>query len=65
MTTKELKAVKSLRLTKDNRILQADKSNCTVVFDEFKHKEKLDTLLESGVYESLPKDPTANVERRI
>jgi hypothetical protein len=39
MSTKELKAIKSLRLNKDIGILQADKSNCTVVFDEFKYKE--------------------------
>jgi hypothetical protein len=40
MTTKELKAVNSLRLNKDTRILQADKVNCTVVFDESKLKDK-------------------------
>jgi hypothetical protein len=39
MTTKELKAVRSLRLNKVIRILQADKGNCTVVFDESKYKE--------------------------
>jgi hypothetical protein len=33
MTTKEFKAVKSLRLNKDIRILQADMGNCTVVLD--------------------------------
>jgi hypothetical protein len=54
-----------LRLNKEIRILQADKGNCTVVFDESKYKEKLNTLLESGVYEHLPKDPTVTVERRI
>jgi hypothetical protein len=36
-----------------------------VVFDESKYKEKLNTLLESGVYEPLPKDPTAKVEKKI
>jgi hypothetical protein len=61
MPSKELKVVKSLRLKKDIRILQADKGNCTMVFDESKHKEKLNTLLESGVYEHLPKDPTAKI----
>jgi hypothetical protein len=63
MTTKELKAVKSLRLNKDIRILRADKGNCTVVLDESEYKDKLNTLLESGVYETLPKDPPAKVER--
>jgi hypothetical protein len=46
MTTKEL--------NKDIRTLQADKGNGTVVFDESKYKDKLNTLPESGVYEPLP-----------
>jgi AraC-like DNA-binding protein len=45
MTKKELKTVKSLRLNKDVRILQADKDNCTVVIDECKYKDKLNTFL--------------------
>jgi hypothetical protein len=60
-----LKAVKSLRLNKDIRILQADTDNCIVGFDESKYKDKLNTLQESGVYEPLLKNPTAKVERRI
>jgi hypothetical protein len=36
-----------------------------VVLDNSKYKEKLNNLLESGIYEPLPKDPTAKVERRI
>jgi hypothetical protein len=35
------------------------------VLDEFKYKYKLSTLLESGVYEPLPKDPTAKVEKKV
>jgi hypothetical protein len=44
MTTKEPKAVRSLKPNKDIRILQADKGNCTVVFDDSKYK-KLNTSL--------------------
>jgi hypothetical protein len=65
MTTKELKTVKSLRLDKDIRILQADKGNCTLVLDESKYKDKPNTLLDSGIYQPLPKDPTAKVERKV
>jgi hypothetical protein len=65
MTTKELEAIRSLRLNKDIRILQADQGNFTVIFDETRYKERLNTLLESGVYEPLSKDPTAKVERNI
>jgi hypothetical protein len=65
MTTKGLTAVKSFRLNKYIRIFQAENGNCTVVFDESRHKEKLNTSLESGVHESLPKDPTTKVERKI
>jgi hypothetical protein len=65
MTTKELKAVKSLRLNEDISILQADNGTCTGLFDESKYKENLNILMESGVYEPLPKDPTAKVKRKI
>jgi hypothetical protein len=65
MSKKEMKAVKSLRLNQDIRILPADKGNCTVVLGEYKYNDKINTLLESGVYEPLPKDPTAKVERKV
>jgi hypothetical protein len=54
-----------LRLNQDIRILPADKGNCTVVLDESKYNDKINTLLESGVYEPMPKDPTAKVERKV
>jgi hypothetical protein len=37
----ELKAVKSLRLNKDNRILQPDTGNFTITLDESKYKDKM------------------------
>jgi hypothetical protein len=40
VTKKELKAVKSLRLNKAIRILQAHRGNCTVVLDESKYQVK-------------------------
>jgi hypothetical protein len=65
MTKNELKAMKSLRLNKEIRIVQADKGNCTPVLDESKYKEKLNNLLGSWIYEPLPKYPTTKVERRV
>jgi hypothetical protein len=65
MIKKGLKVVRSLRLNKDIRILQADKSNGTVVLDESEYKDKLNIFLESEVYECLPEDPTAKVERKV
>jgi hypothetical protein len=62
ITKKELK---SLRLNKDIRILQAGRGNCTVLLDESKYKYKLNTLLEFRVYETFPKDPTTKVERKV
>jgi hypothetical protein len=50
---------------KDIRIIQADKGNCAVVLNESKYKDKLNTLLESRVYEPSLKDPTAKVERKV
>lgn len=65
MASKELKAIKPLKLNEDIRILQADKGSFTVVLDESEYKNKLNTLLESGLYEPLSKDPTAGVERKV
>jgi hypothetical protein len=62
---KELKATRSMRLNKDIRILQVHKGKCTAVLEEFKYKDKFNTLLHSGVNELLIKDPTANVERKV
>jgi hypothetical protein len=59
MSKKELRAMISLRLNKDTRILKADKGNCTVVLDEFKYKANLNPFLQSRVYEPFSKDPTA------
>jgi hypothetical protein len=39
--------------------------HCMVVLDESKYKDKLNILLGSGIYEPLPKVPTAMVERRV
>jgi hypothetical protein len=65
ISKEEMKAVRSLRLNQDIRILPADKGNCTVVLDESKYNDKINTLLESGVYEPLPKHPTAKIERKV
>jgi hypothetical protein len=65
MNKKEMKAVKLLRLNQDIRILPAERGNCTVVLDQSKYNDKINTLLESGVYEPLPKNPTAKVERKV
>jgi hypothetical protein len=67
MSKNEFKIVKYtyLRLNRDVRILQSDQGSCTVMLDESKYKNKLNTLLESGSHEALPKDPTAKVERNV
>ena len=61
----EMAAIKSLKRDKDIRIIQADKGNCTVVLNEVDYQSKLNTLLQSGVYEPIEKDPTLKIERRI
>jgi hypothetical protein len=65
VSKKEFKAMRSLRLNKDIRILQVDEGSCTMVWDESKYKDKLNALLESRVYEPLPKDPAAKIERKV
>jgi hypothetical protein len=61
MTRRKSMALKSLKINKQIRILQADKGNCTVVLNESTYKEKISSLLESGVYEILRKGPTSQI----
>jgi hypothetical protein len=65
ISKKKLKAVKSLRLNKDIRILPADKGNCSVVLEEMEYRDKIDTLLKSGVYEPLSKDSATKIQRKV
>jgi hypothetical protein len=60
MIRKELKAVKSLRLSNGVRIVYGDRGNCIVLLDESEYQDKLNILLKSGVYDPLPK-----VERKV
>jgi hypothetical protein len=64
-TRRDSTALKSLKSTKQIRILQADKGSCTVVLNESTYKNKICSPLESGVYEILRKDPTSQIERKI
>jgi hypothetical protein len=36
-----------------------------MVLDEFEYMDKLNSLIESWVYEPLPKDATAKLERKV
>jgi hypothetical protein len=65
MTKRESTALKFLKNNKKIQILQADKGNCTVVLNESTYNEKIFSLLEPEVYETLSKDPTAQIERKI
>jgi hypothetical protein len=60
-----LRAVKSLKLNEDIRILPADKGNCTIIVDETQYRDKINIVLKSGFYEALPRDPTAKVDGKI
>jgi hypothetical protein len=54
-----------LRLSEIIWILLADNGNCTVVFDEFIYKKKVEHFAGvRGLYEPLPKDPTAKVRAK-
>jgi vacuolar-type H+-ATPase subunit C/Vma6 len=65
ITMKESMALKSLKDKTEIRILQADKGNCMVVLKESTYREKISSLLESGVYEILRKDLMSQIERKI
>jgi hypothetical protein len=59
MTKRESTALKFLKNNKKIRIIQADKANCTVVLNESTCKEKISSLLEPEVYETLSKENSA------
>jgi hypothetical protein len=63
MSKKGLKTVRCLRLNRDIRILLADRVSCIVFLEESEYNDKLNTLLQSGVYEPFPKDPAAKIEK--
>jgi hypothetical protein len=65
VTRKESLALKYLTDNKEIRIIQADEGNYTVVLNKSTCKEKISSLLESGAYEILHKDPTSQIERKI
>jgi hypothetical protein len=64
MTRKDSVALNYLKDKKEIRILQTDKVHCTVVSNESTYK-KISSLLESGVYEILHKNPTFQTERKV
>jgi hypothetical protein len=55
----------SLENNKEIRILRTNKGNCMLVLHEFTYKEKLSSLLESGVYEIPREDPASQIERMM
>jgi hypothetical protein len=65
LSKQEFIALKSLKHNKNIRISQADKGICTVVLDDSEYRDKLNLLLDSGVYEPLPMDRTKTVESKV
>jgi hypothetical protein len=65
ISKKELKAVKSLGFNKDIRILSADKGKCSIVLDEIEYRNKINTLLKSGVYEPVQKTPQPRLREKF
>ena len=61
----ERKALKNLRDDDSIVITEADKGNCTVIFDKEKYKEKiLQSLNDKDIYCMLKNDLTKNIERK-
>jgi hypothetical protein len=65
VSRKESMALRSLIYNKKIRILKDDKGNCVVRLNETTYKDKISSLLESGAYEILRKDPASQIERKI
>jgi hypothetical protein len=65
ISRKESMALKTLKDFKEIRILQTDKGNCMLELNESIYREKISSQLVSGVYKTLHKDPTSQIERKI
>ena len=66
MTKDELHALKRLKNDKDIVILAADKGLVTVFMDKKNYTDKMDSLVNNKqTYESLRRDPTPALERRL
>ena len=59
------KAANELRKDRDIVILPVNKGNVTVVMDRKEYTEKLECMLEDGMYSKLRKDPTSSIESRV
>jgi hypothetical protein len=64
-TLNMMRCIRALKENKYIRILLADKGISKVVLDDSEYLIKLNLLLESGVYEPLPKYPTFAVEEKV
>jgi hypothetical protein len=65
MMRRELKCIRAIKQNKYIWILLTDKGISTVVLDDSEYLLKLKLLLESGVYEALPKYPTSAVDEKL
>ena len=66
LTKDKLHALKRLKNDKDIVILSADKGRVTVVMDKKDYTDKMDSLVnDKQTYESLKRDPTPALQRRL
>jgi hypothetical protein len=62
LTRAERRALRSVRIKGDLKILPVDKGNATVILDALDYKQKMAALLEDLAYLKLTEDPTESVE---
>ena len=65
MMRRELKCIRALKQNKYIRILSTEEGISKVVLDDSEYLLKLNLLLESGVYEALPKYPISAMEEKV
>ena len=65
ITKEEKKALKELREDQDRMVLTADKGVAMVVMDRKEYQEKVENLLVSTAYKTIPADPTNKMKAQL
>ena len=65
LTKRQTAAIKELKVDSDTIILPADKGNATVLLDKEEYDRKVRELLDDTSYQSIKKNPTLKIERKV
>ena len=65
ITKEEKKTLRELREDQDRMVLTTDKGDAMVVMDRKEYQEKVENLLASTAYKTIPADPTNKIKLKL